>query len=251
MAYYLIDGEAAPEGVKLIFYNPSTNTWKERVNRDCRPYLLVPHPLSQADQKAVDELDARTKIEEKIDLFTGQTINVTKIELTDSSSPRRASSRFEKAWEDRVPPILSYVYDRDLVFGGQHTIQEDHVEPVFQLSEEIEQRFMQEFSDLKKVDSEKFKLLKRWLALCSQPVPKISAERLGIDEAADPRQYQLAFMLSRVANLPVSQAFSNRQVSGWIRSILHNYLRRKNILIPTSRELRRGEEKRRVRGALT
>jgi DNA polymerase I len=40
-------------------------------------------------------------------------------------------------------------------------------------------------------------------------------------------------------------------VSTWIKSILHNHLRRNNILIPTSKELRRGETKKRVQGALT
>ena len=58
-------------------------------------------------------------------------------------------------------------------------------------------------------------------------------------------------MLSRVANLPVPVAYSSRQVSTWIRSILHNHLRRNNILIPASKELRRGETKRMVQGALT
>ena len=67
----------------------------------------------------------------------------------------------------------------------------------------------------------------------------------------DPEQRYLAFMLSRVANLPVPMAYSSHQVSTWIRSILHNHLRRNNILIPTSKELRRSETKRSVQGALT
>jgi len=59
------------------------------------------------------------------------------------------------------------------------------------------------------------------------------------------------FMLARLANLPVPKTYHNRQVSTWIKSILHNYLRKKNILIPTSKELRKGETKHSVKGALT
>ncbi|MCW4021023.1 MAG: DNA mismatch repair protein MutH, partial [Candidatus Bathyarchaeota archaeon] len=44
---------------------------------------------------------------------------------------------------------------------------------------------------------------------------------------------------------------TNRHVSTWVRSILHSYLRKRNILIPRSSELRRGEKTRGVPGALT
>jgi DNA polymerase I len=46
-------------------------------------------------------------------------------------------------------------------------------------------------------------------------------------------------------------AYSNQHLSRWIKSILHNHLRRKSIRIPTSKELRRNEIKKRVQGALT
>jgi len=110
---------------------------------------------------------------------------------------------------------------------------------------------MESFSEIREADSEKYELLERFFTLCSQPVPQISPERLGIKGKVDPERYYLAFMLSRVANLPVPQAYASRHVSDWIKSLLHNHLRRNNILIPPSRELRRGETKRSVQGALT
>jgi DNA polymerase I len=59
-------------------------------------------------------------------------------------------------------------------------------------------------------------------------------------------------MLSRIANLPVPEAYSNRRVSEWIKSMMYTYLRRNNFLIPTSKELRKGEKlKESVPGALT
>ena len=59
------------------------------------------------------------------------------------------------------------------------------------------------------------------------------------------------FTLARIANLQVPRTYKNRRVSDWIKSMFYNYLRENNILIPTARELRRGEETHRVKGALT
>ena len=64
-------------------------------------------------------------------------------------------------------------------------------------------------------------------------------------------QVYLAFLLSRLANIPVPKAHKSRRVSDWIKSIIYTYLRSNDVLIPTSRELRRGLETHRVVGALT
>jgi DNA polymerase I len=58
-------------------------------------------------------------------------------------------------------------------------------------------------------------------------------------------------MLSRIANIPLLEAFKSKHVSDWIKSMIYNYLRRNNILIPTPEELRRGKPPHRVVGALT
>ncbi len=249
--HYLISVEAVLEGVKLTLFNPSTGSWKEVLDKDYRPYFFVPHPLSQRDQETVRGLGAKTRMKEKRDLFTGQTVMITRVEIEGSSDPRWASERFEKAWEGEVPYILGYVYDQGLTFGAQHLVQGEKVRPVLEASEGIRQRFQERFSEVRKADPAKYELLERWFTLCSQPVPEIAPERLGIGGKVEPERYYLAFMLSRVANLPVPQAYTNRQVSTWIKSILQNHLRRNNILIPTSRELRRRETKRSVQGALT
>jgi DNA polymerase I len=115
----------------------------------------------------------------------------------------------------------------------------------------MRRRFEERFADVQATDPEKYELLERWFILCSQSIPKIPPTTLGIRGPIDPEKYYLAFMLSRVANLPVPQAYTSHQVSSWIKSILHGHLRRNNILIPTSRELRQGEDTRSVRGALT
>jgi len=224
------------------------------LDNDYRHYFFVPHPLSQKDRETVEELGAKTRTEVKRDLFTGQMIIVTRVEVESSFNLHgkyRASERFENAWEGKIPYILSYVYDHGLTFGTQNLIQGNKIKPVYDVSQSARREFEERFLEVKMADPAKYELLERWFTLCSQPVSEIPLERMGIGKKVDPERYYLAFMLSRVANLPVPEAYTSRQVSTWIRSILYNHLRRKNILIPTSRELRRGETKRSVQGALT
>ena len=251
MFHYLINAEPIREGVKLIFFNSSTDTLEEVETQDYRPYFFIPYPMSRRDQETIEELNVKIKVEEKKELFTNQTIKVTRVELEASSNSNQVSEKFEKSWEGEVPQILSYAYDRGLVFGAQHHIQGERIETIFQIPEKAKQKFEERFSEVMETDPEKYELLERLFSLCSQPVPEISLEKLGIKGKVDSEKYYLAFMLSRVANLPVPQAYTSRRVSAWIKSFLHNHLRRNNILIPTSRELRRGETKRRVQGALT
>ncbi len=251
MLQYLIDAEAVKDGIALILFNPSTTALEEVVDKEYRPYFFIPYPPTPKDQETLNKLRARTRLEEKKDLFTGQTIRVTRVQVEAAPDLKRASEGFEKAWERDVPPILSYIYDQDLTFGAQHTMQGERVKTVFQVSEKARQEFEERFSRVKKADPVKYGLLERWFSLCSQPIPDIDPERIGINGQVDSERYYLAFMLSRVVNLPISLAYSSHQVSTWIKSILHNHLRRNNILIPTSRELRRGEPEKKVQGALT
>jgi DNA polymerase I len=58
-------------------------------------------------------------------------------------------------------------------------------------------------------------------------------------------------MLARIANIPVFEAYQSRRVSDWLKSMIYTDLRKNNVLIPTSTELRRGLETHRVPGALT
>ena len=112
--------------------------------------------------------------------------------------------------------------------------------------------FQRKFAEIKRNDPLKYSLLERFFSLCYQPVPEIEPEELGVEGKIDREGYFQTFLIARIANLPVPEAYSNRRVSEWIKSIIYTYLRRNNILIPTSEELRRGSElKRSVPGALT
>jgi DNA polymerase I len=96
----------------------------------------------------------------------------------------------------------------------------------------------------------KYESLKEFYSYISQPVPKISEEKLGLRESGSDEDYYNAFLLSRIANLPLRQTFKNYAVSDWIRSMLASYYRSHNILIPNPEELTLGDTRRQVTGAL-
>jgi DNA polymerase I len=176
---------------------------------------------------------------------------VTRVEIGDASSRDRLAHQFDHAWESDVPYLLSYMYDRGFTFGVQYRIDGHRIQPVVTIPDTVHTRFEQIFADIRTQNPVKYALLDHWFTLCTQPIPDPPPERLLATENVDPEQYHLAVMLSRVANLPLPQAYTSHQVSFWIKSLLHQYLRQQNILIPTSRELRREEDTKRIQGALT
>jgi DNA polymerase I len=93
----------------------------------------------------------------------------------------------------------------------------------------------------------------KWFNLCSQPIPEIPHELLtgSKTQKVPSERVFLAFLLARLTNIPLPEAYASRRVSDWIRSMIYTYLRRKNTLVPTSEELRKGQEPQSVPGALT
>jgi len=248
---YLVDGSSEQNAIRLVFYDASANELQTVRDEAYRPYLFVKHPLSAEDEIAARSLDARISVTEKRDLFTGETRSLARVDLASPSLLPLASRRFGKKWEERVPYVLGYIYDHDLVFGAPYLVKGREIEPAHELSETLKTRFQEKFSSKSETNPEKYELLDKWFTLCSQPIPEIPLEKLGLGEGVEYQKLYLAFLLSRIANLPLPTALTNRQVSTWIRSILHSHLRSKNILIPRSAELRRGEKVRGVPGALT
>jgi len=239
------------QGIKLTFYNPSKNKWKEILDTNYRPYFFIPYPIPEDDFKVIQELELGISIVEKTDLFNREPVKLTRVKVKDFSDLLQLSRKFSKSWEKDIPVVSSYVYDKNLVFGATYRIKGKEIVPLRGVSKDQLNDFKKTFSEIKKTDPEKYKLSKRLFILCSQAVPEVSLERFGIRKKVDSEELHSMFMLARLANIPVPLAYHARQVSVWIKSILHNYLRKNNILIPTSRELRRGEKTHRVKGALT
>ena len=248
---YLIAAEPIPEGIKLLLWNQTTQRQEVNIDSQYRPYFYLPHPIPRPDRVLLQELEVEASPVTKRGFFTGNPITVTKVEHGFSDSSIKPLPSFTHIWEREVPPALSYVYDHELTFGSRYSPSNTHAHSTPQLSDAVQPSFDERFAEVKTSDPEKYAILSRWFTLCAQSVPEFPSVILGTPQPATPDQQYHAIMLARVANIPVPQAATSRQVSTWIRSILHQYLRHNNILIPTSTELRRDETSRRIQGALT
>jgi DNA polymerase I len=114
----------------------------------------------------------------------------------------------------------------------------------------VKEKFEERFKEVKAKDALKHSQILYWLNLLLQPIPKLNPEFFGVKEI-DQEKVCATWMLSKIANIPLTEAFSSRRVSEWIKSMIYTYLRKNKILIPTPEELRRGKPTHGVVGALT
>ncbi|HDJ04472.1 MAG TPA: hypothetical protein ENF85_00585, partial [Candidatus Bathyarchaeota archaeon] len=140
-ACYLIDIEAAPNGMRLIFYDPSEDTLTEVPDEEYKPYFYLPHPLPPEAKTLIESLHGRTQVVEKRELFTGELKPLTKVEVEDPSDIQKLSRRLKNSWEDDVPPALGYAYDHDLSFGAPYHIGEDSITPAYEIPSELKPLF--------------------------------------------------------------------------------------------------------------
>ena len=250
--WYLLDASNQGSTVSLRFFNPTTNELKEFKDNTYKPYFFLPYPLSPTDQENIRSLHGETEIVKKIDLYTNQPKEVAKITVYKPDFLKKATRMFENAWETEIEFTHSYVYDHGLILGAQHKMTQDNrFTPALDFPENDKTKFDKSFANIKETDPLKYSQLENWFPLLRQPVPQINPEILNINEEMNPDKYFTAFMLSRIVNLPVPFTYATHGVSDWLKSMIHNYLRKNNVLIPTSKELRRGLETHMVPGALT
>lgn len=249
--WYLIDAKTTAGTVTLKFCDASRNEVKEVRDSKYEPYFLIPYPLNEKDTYTIDRIVGKVSQVQKRDLFTNETKILARVSVRNPENTEKFSKMFENAWESEVDFARGYIYDHDLVFGSPYSFKENQFDVSVNIQEEKKQEFENIFGATKKADPEKYDMLECWFNLLQQPVPQIKPEIIDIKEL-DPRRYHVAFMLSRIANIPVLEAYSSRHVSDWIKSIIYTYLRKKGVLIPNSEELRKGRDlKRSVTGALT
>ena len=180
----------------------------------------------------------------KRDLFTQNELTLHKV------SYRGRPSKSIRGWEVDIDPGLSYVYDRGLRFGVLHRFEDNSWVPQTSLRDEQVSGFEGLFGGISKKDPLKYALVKEAYAYANQPVPRIEPERLGLPDGSE-EDYYTAFLLSRIANLPIPRTYRNYSVSDWIRSMLYTYYRANGILIPNPEELMLGDTRKYVTGALT
>jgi DNA polymerase elongation subunit (family B) len=248
---YLVDAKAQGSLVNLRFYDSSRNKLVEFEDETYRPYLLVPYPLTRRDEETVRRFEGEIEVVRKRELFTNEVRELAKVKFLSPFLVQKAAKRFEKSWESEIEFARSYAHDHGLIFGALHVRKDNHFEPVVEFPEKLKDAFENAFGSIEKADPLKYAQLRHWFALLHQPVPQVEAELLGVKTELDPERCYVAFMLSRIVNMPVSEAYTSRSVSDWLKSMMYTYLRKNNVLIPTSKELRRGYEPHVVPGALT
>ena len=180
----------------------------------------------------------------KLNLFTQKESALYKVNYV-GKAPKNIDS-----WELEIDPVLSYAYDKNLRFGSLHRFEDNIWTPELSLNNKELSRFEELFGDIREKDPLKYSLVKEAYTFTNQPVPLVKLERLGLPEGSE-EDYYNAFLLSRIANLPISKTYKNRTVSQWIRSMLNTYYRAHNILIPNPEELKLGDTRKYVTGALT
>ena len=249
--WYLLDAVIESNTVKLKFYDPLVDQEKEFKDSVYKPYFFIQYPLSRTDEETVRSLYGEVEATKKTDLFTNETLEVAKVKVHKPETLRRVAKKFERVWENEIEFNHGYAYDNGLIFGAPHIVQDNRFTPISNIPTELKARADEAFAGVKAVDPLKYGQIEHWFGLLHQPIPKVKPELLGIAGEVDAERYYIAFMLSRMVNLPVPRAYSSRSVSDWLKSMMYTYLRRNNVLVPSSKELRRGLETHVVPGALT
>ena len=201
------------------------------IDSDFQPYYLT-------------EKEQPSEPIKKLNLLTQKESTLYKVNYV-GKAPKNIDS-----WELEIDPALSYAYDKNLRFGTLHRFEDNTWMPELSLNDEEFSRFEKLFGDIREKDPLKYSLVKEAYTYTNQPVPLVKLERLGLPEGSE-EDYYNAFLLSRIANLPISKTYKNRTVSEWIRSMLNTYYRAHNILIPNPEELKLGDTRKYVTGALT
>ena len=245
---YLLDAALTETNkVKLKFLDTNGEI-REFVGDDYKPYFLAASPLTEEEKGVIKYFSGETETVEKTDLFTGESRVLEKVSWPNPKIALKAAGSFRQPWESEVDFLKSYVYDKGLVFGALHS--ETNLQPIFDAPMEAKGKFEERFKEVKAKDALKHSQISYWLNLLLQPIPNLNLEFFGVKEI-DREKIYATWMLSRIANIPLAEAFSSRRVSEWIKSMIYTYLRKNKILIPTSEELRKGKPTHRVVGALT
>jgi hypothetical protein len=245
---YLLDATITETNAIKLSFLDSEGKIKEFIDDKHKPYFLVSWPLKNEDWEIVKYFSGNVESVEKTELFTGETRTFAKVSWSNPKIASSAARRFNQVWEGEVDFPKSYIYDNSLAFGALHS--EKDFKPVIDISADSRQKFESTFKEVKLKDPLKYAQIFYWFSIIFQPIPELNPDFFGVKEVDLDKVYS-AWVLSRIANIPLIEALSSRRVSDWVKSMIYTHLRKGGILIPTSDELRRGKPTHRVVGALT
>ncbi len=238
--------------IQLEVYDSSSRTTRKLNSTRYMPYFLTSHPLTKREKEAAAAVQGKVETVYKKNMFTDELQKFSKVETWTPALLSKTAKQFRNVWEN-IDIRRSYIYDKGLVFGAQYTVRGSNLFPVTDVKQHLKQEFSKVFGPKTERNAQKQSQLEEWFNLCHQPVPEVDVDLLGAsrEHRNIVKQTYLAFLIARIANVPLPEASSSRRVSDLIKSMIYTHLRRNNILIPSPRELRRGLQPHKVPGALT
>jgi len=244
---YLLDANVTEtNAVRLKFLGGNGNV-REFIDDEYKPYFLTTYPLTGEGEEVVSHFSGSVEPVGKLDLFTGEKRTLARVSWPNPTIATKAAERFPLKWESEIDFSRSYVYDHRLNFGA---LCSENVESALKVPAETVGEAAEKLVEVRQSDPQKYAQFSHWLGLLDQPVPILGsgvfAARQGEIDSVE-----RAWRLSRIANIPLRQAFESNRVSDWWRSIIYTYLRKNNVLVPTAQELTKGKATHTVAGALT
>ncbi|HXX87783.1 MAG TPA: DNA polymerase domain-containing protein [Candidatus Acidoferrum sp.] len=244
---YLLDATVTETNAVQLRLLDKDGHIREFTDTQYKPYFLTAHPLTRENEEVITYFSGTVELVNKFDLFTGEKRTFAKVSWPNRKVAGKAAEKFSLRWENDVDFAGSYVYDHGLNFGALHT---EDLKPVLSVPAETAGIAGSRFLDAQDSDPQKYAQIIQWLRLLDQPVPFVDSKVLNFGQV-EPESLYRAWMLSRIANVPLSQALESHRVSDWWKSIIYTYLRKSVVLIPTAQELTKGKPTHVVAGALT
>ncbi|MBC7091780.1 MAG: hypothetical protein H5T50_07750 [Nitrososphaeria archaeon] len=235
----LIDGKIEKDRVKLYYILEDGRLIEWVDEEKFYPYIYI---SPEEENKVLDEakaLGCSILSEFKKNLFSEKEDMYLKIS-GEEEALAKLKYRLNRVWEDELPPIIKYVFEKNIRFGIQYETFGEEYTPL-----NVENHYFNEtFGNLLDEDPIKYYYVKRFFEAIEQPIPRIAedvARRLGYDKDRMLR----AIYLSRIANTPLA---SRMPPSYFIKALYYLCLKSEGYIIPTAEEFARGESSRGVYG---
>lgn len=236
----LIDGKIEKDRVRLYYLLEDGKLIEWVDERKFYPYFYVPFELENEIFDEATALGCSVSSELKKNLFSEKEDKYLKIS-GDEEALGKLKYRFNRVWEDELPSIIKYAFERNIRFGIQYETFGKEYTPL-----EVEDHYFNEsFGNLIDKDPKKYYYVKKFFEVIEQPMPRITedvAKKFGYDKD----RMLKAIYLSRITNTPL--ASKRMPPSYFIKALYYISLKSEGYIIPTAEEFAKGESSRGVYG---